>query len=143
MKITFASPRLSATIENWPSGGKRVTAQFLVESHPKKGERVSRTTTGKPKCTTYGRRMCIVDGSDGRTYLLQESSSYGLAFSPDVVRIVSSDCQHDASQEIDRSSSYFWHPDTAFSASNEDKRTFLELVRLLDVAHQPVVQEAV
>ena len=30
-----------------------------------------RQTTGKPKAATFGGQGCIVDGSDGRTYLLQ------------------------------------------------------------------------
>jgi len=68
-KLTYSNPRLEAIIENWPSGNRRVTATFLVEVSDR-GERVSRTTTGAPKKLTYAKKARIVDGSDGRTYLL-------------------------------------------------------------------------
>lgn len=71
--IKFTNPRRHAVIENWPSGGNRVVATFSVESDPKKGERVSRTTTGKPHKTTYDSRCVIADGDDGKTYILTES----------------------------------------------------------------------
>lgn len=74
--ITFSNPRLSATFNDWPSGSKRVTCVFNIEHHPKRGYRVTRTTTGKPKTNTYGGRAAIVDGSDGRTYILQCAGMY-------------------------------------------------------------------
>jgi hypothetical protein len=60
---------MSATIENWPSGARRVTAQFVIEVDPKRGERAVRTTTGAPKKLTYASKSRIVDGDDGRTYI--------------------------------------------------------------------------
>jgi hypothetical protein len=66
---------MTATIENWPSGSKRVTARFEIEQGPR-GERAVRTTTGDPKKLTYAKMMRIVDGSDGRTYIA-EYSFYG------------------------------------------------------------------
>ena len=76
MKMTnYSNPRMSATIENWPHGGKRVTANFTIESD-KRGERAVRITTGAPKKLTYARKMRIVDGDDGRTYIA-ELSMYG------------------------------------------------------------------
>ena len=72
----YSNPRMSATIENWPSGSKRVTANFEIERHPKRGERAVRITTGAPKVLTYTRKARIVDGDDGRTYIA-ELSSYG------------------------------------------------------------------
>lgn len=68
---TYSNPRMSATIYDWPSGGKRVTAQFDVECDPKRGERAVRTTTGAPKKLTYARKVRIVDGDDGRTYVAE------------------------------------------------------------------------
>ncbi len=68
--LTFSNPRLSATFEDWPSGSQRVRCTFQVEHHPKRGYRIARQTTGKPKYSTYGGPSAIVDGSDGRTYLL-------------------------------------------------------------------------
>lgn len=68
--VTFSNPRLKAVIEDWPSGKQRVTCTFEVEAKKGKGERVNRITTGKPKSTTYTDWMCIVDGDDGKTYLL-------------------------------------------------------------------------
>ncbi len=68
--VTFSNPRLVAEFTDWPSGGKRVPCRFAVEEHPSRGWRISRTTTGKPKYTRYTGPACIVDGDDGRTYLL-------------------------------------------------------------------------
>jgi hypothetical protein len=65
---SYSNPRTSATIENWPSGSNRVTAQFSIESG-KKGERAVRVTTGAPKKLTFANKMRIVDGDDGRTYI--------------------------------------------------------------------------
>lgn len=67
--IIYSNPRKRATIENWPHGSKRVTAQFVIEVHPNRGERAVRTTTGAPKKLTFAKQMCIVDGNDGRTYI--------------------------------------------------------------------------
>lgn len=64
---TYSNPRMSATIDNWPSGTQRVTAQFNIET-TKRGERAIRMTTGKPKALTYAVKARIVDGDDGRTY---------------------------------------------------------------------------
>jgi hypothetical protein len=72
--MNYSSPRLHATINDWPSGQQRVTATFAVESHPKRGERVTRTTTGTPKALTYAVKARIVDGDDGRTYLAMLTS---------------------------------------------------------------------
>lgn len=66
----YSNPRLSAVIENWPHGGQRVTARFEVETDVKSGkQRAVRVTTGAPKKLTYARKMRIVDGDDGRTYI--------------------------------------------------------------------------
>jgi hypothetical protein len=76
MTIKYSNPRITATIENWPSGSQRVTAHFSIECHPKRGERAVRVTTGAPKKLTFARKMRIVDGDDGRTYIA-ELSIYG------------------------------------------------------------------
>jgi len=68
--INLSNPRTEATIEDWPSGRKRVTARFYVETKPKFGQRMARVTTGKPKTTTYYQRIVLCDGDDGKTYLL-------------------------------------------------------------------------
>ena len=73
---TYNNPRMASVIENWPSGSKRVTAQFLIERDPKRGERAIRITTGAPKKLTYAHKMRIVDGDDGKTYIA-ELSMYG------------------------------------------------------------------
>lgn len=74
--MIYSNPRMTATIEDWPSGSKRVTAQFLIEVDPKRGERAVRVTTGAPKKLTFARKMRIVDGDDGKTYIAA-LSSYG------------------------------------------------------------------
>lgn len=78
MSLTYSNPRLEAVIENWPSGSKRTTATFRVESHASRGERATRTTidprTGRPsaaKVLTFSRKCRIVDGDNGRTYLIR------------------------------------------------------------------------
>lgn len=75
--ITFSNPRSFATFPDWPLGGnKRGECKFWIESSPKKGHRFVRQTTGKPKTATYGGKGAIVDGSDGRTYLIQYCGSF-------------------------------------------------------------------
>lgn len=72
--ITLSNPRIKAEFTDWPlGGGKRGNCVFEVEHNPKKGYRVSRQTFGKPKCNTYGGKAVIVDGSNGKTYILQRS----------------------------------------------------------------------
>lgn len=83
---TYFNPRMEAIIPNWPSGGKRVTAIFFIETKGNK-QRAARQTgetdaTGnptrlsKPKKLTYAAKARIVDGSDGRTYIA-ELTEYG------------------------------------------------------------------
>ena len=65
----YSNPRMEAVIENWPHGSQRVTARFTIEQNPTRGERATRVTTGAPKKLTFARKMRIVDGDDGRTYI--------------------------------------------------------------------------
>jgi len=74
--MKYTNPRMSATIENWPSGKNKVTAVFNIEQNARKGERATRKTTGATKKLTYATKARIVDGSDGRTYIA-ELSMYG------------------------------------------------------------------
>lgn len=72
--MKYSNPRLSAVIEDWPHGARRCTATFNVETHPKRGQRATRTTTidgrtSKPKLGVYAPAVRIVDGDDGRTYI--------------------------------------------------------------------------
>ena len=74
--IKYSNPRMSATIENWPSGRtKRVTARFQIEQ-TSRGERAVRITDGAPKKLTFAKMARIVDGDDGRTYIA-ELTAYG------------------------------------------------------------------
>lgn len=71
MPITYRNPRDRAEFPDWPLGGsKRGHCRFFVEKDPRRGERVGKVTTGKPKYTTYAPKWAIVDGDDGRTYLV-------------------------------------------------------------------------
>lgn len=75
--ITFSNPRTSATFPDWPLGlHKRGECKFWIETQPKRGHRFVRQTTGRPKMTSYGGKGVIVDGSDGRTYLIQYAGAY-------------------------------------------------------------------
>lgn len=75
-QLTYSNPRMEATINDWPSGSRRVVARFTVEQDPKRGERVTRVTDGAPKKLTFAQLARIVDGSDGRTYIA-EFTEYG------------------------------------------------------------------
>ena len=75
--LTYSNPRLEAVIDNWPIGSKRTTATFKIEAKPGKGERAIRFTidprTGRPsapKLLTYALKSRIVDGDNGRTYII-------------------------------------------------------------------------
>lgn len=80
---TFSNPRTIAEFNDWPSGRNRVKCKFEVEHNEKKGYRVIRTTTDKngvwckPKADTYNGKAVIVDGEDGKTYILQHVPLYG------------------------------------------------------------------
>lgn len=97
--IEFGNPRLRAEFDNWPSGGKRVPCVFQVH-HDKRGYRISKTTTGKPKYTTYSGQCAIVDGSDGKIYLLQVAQDFGF------IKIMRHDFL-DATGDIGRQASVF------------------------------------
>jgi len=107
--LKFSNARRSATISDWPLGsGKRGPCTFTVEAGSR-GERISRVTTGKPKYTTYAQKACIVDGENGKTYLL--------LFLGDAVRIAQSDMQHDATrEELGLPSAYVFRHHAEFEA---------------------------
>lgn len=82
METKYSNPRLEAEIDNWPTGSYRTKAIFKIEQTAR-GERGTRVTfhpiTGKPaapKKLTYARKARIVDGDDGRTYII-ELTSFG------------------------------------------------------------------
>lgn len=79
----YSNPRLEAIITNWPSGSMRTTATFRVETQPGRGQRGTRFTinpkTGRPSATkvmTYSHRVRIVDGDDGKIYLIEHTPAY-------------------------------------------------------------------
>lgn len=80
--LTFSNPRLVAEFDNWNCGGFTGKCRFQIEYRPKLGYRVLRTTTNrnggwnKPKMSRYAGITCIVDGSDGKTYILQHIPNY-------------------------------------------------------------------
>lgn len=94
--VEYSNPRMEATIKDWPTGNTRTTAIFKIEQHRTRGERATRVTinpkTGRPnapKVLTYATHMRIVDGDDGRTYIL-ELSQYG------TLRVMQSNMQFQA-----------------------------------------------
>ena len=80
--LVFSNPKSQVEFDDWPCGGERVKCKFWVEKHATRGFRVCRQTTDrrgqwcKPKATTYGGFAAIVEGNDGRTYVLQVSDKY-------------------------------------------------------------------
>jgi len=79
--FTLSNFRTSDEIEGWPLGrDKKGTAIFTHESN-KEGQRISRQTPykgglSKPKSSTYYARICLADGSDGKTHMVG-ITSYG------------------------------------------------------------------
>ncbi|HZZ98319.1 MAG TPA: hypothetical protein VFG51_00120, partial [Candidatus Saccharimonadia bacterium] len=78
---TYSNPQTTRTIENWPFGSMRTTAMFYVETDPKRGQRACRRTVdpkngrlSAPKKLTFADRMRIADGSDGRTYIIEDNT---------------------------------------------------------------------
>lgn len=100
MACPFSNPRHSVVAPNWPAGTKRgevqyATATFQVEFKPSKGYRVIKTVVGKPKVSTFGGRVAIVDGCDGKTYIIQKSQ-----FS-EAIYIYRHDFKHPIKQELE------------------------------------------
>jgi hypothetical protein len=98
---TYTNPRLEAIIPDWPSGQHRTTATFRIERDRTLRERATRTTvdprTGresKPKVLTYAHTARIVDGDDGRTYILE------LVAGGSHIRVVQSNMQYEAEPAI-------------------------------------------
>lgn len=82
-KKIYSNPRISATIQNWPmGGGKRGPVVFEIQRVNNRGERALRTSfdgmgrRSKPKKLTYAQQARIVDGDDGRTYILEDTGSH-------------------------------------------------------------------
>jgi len=106
--VKFSNPRLQATFTDWPLGGnRRGQCVFVVETHPKRGFRFTRTTTGKPKTATYGGKAAIVDGDDGRTYLIQHAGQF------DFIKIWGSDFMCVDEQKVGKSS--VWPQDEQYA----------------------------
>lgn len=85
--FSLSNFRKEDRIENWPIGrNERATAVFTHESN-KKGQRILRTTIGKPKASRYFSLICLADGSDGKTHLVGFCQYGGLA-------VMSADMQH-------------------------------------------------
>lgn len=118
MPVFFSNPRTTAVIENWPMGGrKRAICTFQVERDINRGYRVRRETTGKPLYTTFGGIAVIVDGSDGKTYILQYTKDF------DCIRILTGGFM-DATAQLNRTA-------TVWPNGNDDKY-YEELKSLID-----------
>lgn len=119
--IWFSNPRLVAEFTDWPLGGnKRGACRFHVEEGKNGTFRVGRTTTGKTKYHTYGGRAAIVDGSDGRTYILQERMGGRFI-------VVSRHDFKDAAEAVLGFPAAVW----------PDNDRFIGLKKLIDVANSP------
>lgn len=83
--MNYTNPRKFAQFNDWPSGNKRVRCTFQVEQGSK-GQRVRRVTDKpgcpgvecSPKLTTFADKVLLVDGDDGRIYIMQLSNQYGM-----------------------------------------------------------------
>jgi len=124
--LTYSNPRLVAEFNDWPIGGsQRGQCKFEVQAaDPRTAKtRVARTTTNKagqwckPKLTTYVALACIVDGSDGRTYILGWIPEY------ESIRVQRSDF-------MDQEHSY------KDSQKPEEQARFAELMALIEHAYE-------
>ena len=80
--------RRGDVIEDWPlGGGKRGNCCFTHESN-NRGQRMARTTTGKPKRSVYYKMVCLVDGTDDKTHFI------GLTPSGTHLAVMSCDMKH-------------------------------------------------
>lgn len=75
--LSYSNPRKEVIIDNWPYGNKRVQCQFMVEESKGKQRAVRITENpkggwNKPKKLTYARKVLFVDGSDDKTYILNQ-----------------------------------------------------------------------
>ena len=74
--VEFSNPRTFASFSNWPAGNDRVECQFGILSDNRgflgrTRQRAIRWTTGKPRLIAGWFDWCrIVDGSDGKTYVV-------------------------------------------------------------------------
>ena len=69
--VEFSNPRRLATFHDWPSPTGLVQRDFGVLSDDAGRERALTWTTGKPRLMTAWHDWArIVDGSDGRTYVI-------------------------------------------------------------------------
>lgn len=86
--VELSNFRLSASFPDWPLGGsRRGLCTFTHERNKRGQQRILRTTTGKPKASTYYPMICVADGSDGRVHLVA-LTDYGFIY------VRSSDMQH-------------------------------------------------
>lgn len=86
--FTLSNFRSGEVIADWPLGsGKRGNCCFTREIN-KRGHRISRTTTGKPKFSIYYVHACIADGSDDRIHIV------GLSPYSESLSVMSSDMKH-------------------------------------------------
>lgn len=77
--MEYSNPRMSATFHDWPYGTHRTTCTFEIERSGR-GERCVRITVNPkthletaPKALTYAVAQRIVDGDDGKTYIICKS----------------------------------------------------------------------
>ena len=90
--FTVSNPRKELRVEDWPIGGSNKGLCLFSHESNNRGERIGRQTVNKHgvmckvKYSTYYRRACIVDGSDGRTHILG-LTTYGIS-------VMSGDMKH-------------------------------------------------
>lgn len=78
---TYSNPRTYAEFDDWPCGSGRMRCRcvFVVRSSAR-GNRIERTTfrtdgtPNSPKRGTYCTTARVVDGSDGRIYVLERTA---------------------------------------------------------------------
>lgn len=83
MPNSYSNPRQNVVITTWPWGRTITTATFTIERVPGKGERCKRIVIdpktkrpAAPKLLTYSERQLIVDGDDGKTYIIKKQHNY-------------------------------------------------------------------
>jgi|TARA_Y100000034_G_C6903283_1_gene418432 hypothetical protein len=120
--FTLSNFRAAPTeiIEDWPLGSnKRGPATFTHETNGKKGQRIGRQTPykgrlSKPKYSTYYIRVCLVDGSDGKTHYIGWSE-YGF------LSVMSCDMKHSDFGVFDQDEHFAEYKTALFEATEVEE----------------------
>jgi len=116
--FTLNNFRKAEEIADWPLGSnRRGTASFTHESN-KRGQRIGRQTPDKhgrmckPKYSTYYQRICLVDGSDGKTHMIGWTGNF--------LSVMSCDMKHSEFSVWERDAEFKEYKSQLFAATEPE-----------------------